>query len=213
VAVYLLLIFLLSARSDLPVGTGGWDKALHALAYGVLGVLSVRAFHGGLGRLRWIPTLSALALTVGYGAFDEFHQSFVAGREADLWDLAADALGAGLATGLLVAVFGTGKRPDLDPEVLEVTLVECPGCPDCRKSLACLEEAVESVPFRILRRRVSPSDHAAGLRPSDAPLIFLGGRLLGRGPIEASELIRLLKRAAERKGYNPPSASQSHRSG
>uniref|UniRef100_A0A7C5ZZU9 VanZ-like domain-containing protein n=1 Tax=Thermus tengchongensis TaxID=1214928 RepID=A0A7C5ZZU9_9DEIN len=62
-----------------------WDKGAHFLAYLLLGFL----LRLGLGRF-----LPAFLLAALYGALDEWHQSFVPGREAFGWDLLADALGA-----------------------------------------------------------------------------------------------------------------------
>ena len=70
----------------------------------------------GQGRLEWINdrwteltglsqeqsvtakgALIAMIITVGYAAFDEYHQSFVPGRFADVFDLLADAAGGAAA--------------------------------------------------------------------------------------------------------------------
>jgi len=70
------------------------DKLLHAVAYAVLAALSVgalaRARAGAFARAAAIAALLAAA----YGATDEWHQSFVPGRDADPWDWAADVAGA-----------------------------------------------------------------------------------------------------------------------
>jgi VanZ family protein len=51
--------------------------------------------------LRSVPaTVVALVVTVGYGVFDEWYQSFISVRFASLTDVLFNALGAGL--GLLV---------------------------------------------------------------------------------------------------------------
>jgi VanZ family protein len=68
---------------------------LHFIAFGTLGIAV------GL----WIPpafwqrrlALSLLLVTVivsAYGVTDELHQSFVPGRDCDVWDWVADTLGA-----------------------------------------------------------------------------------------------------------------------
>ncbi|AEV15469.1 MAG: VanZ family protein [Thermus sp.] len=62
-----------------------WDKAAHFLAYLLLGGLL------GLGLGRWRAAFLGAFL---YGVGDEWHQSFIPGREAFGWDLVADALGA-----------------------------------------------------------------------------------------------------------------------
>jgi VanZ family protein len=58
----------------------------------------VRAVHGGLpARITPKGALIAMIITVGYAAFDEYHQSFVPGRFADVFDLLADAAGGAAA--------------------------------------------------------------------------------------------------------------------
>ena len=112
------LLYLLSARSALGVSTPpGWDKVLHAGAYGLLAGLSIRAFHGGLGRLAPWPTVLALLLTSAYGMLDEIHQSRVVGRDASMLDWLADVVGAGLsvvALGMLAV--SRSKRSIRDPQ-------------------------------------------------------------------------------------------------
>jgi VanZ family protein len=93
-AAWMGLIFYLSAQSELPHPQSGWVDLLvssgaHVLSYGVLAVLWVRGL--GAGPRAW---LVAFALTVTYGLSDEFHQSFVPGRNPDVLDLTCDALGA-----------------------------------------------------------------------------------------------------------------------
>lgn len=70
------------------------DKLLHMGAYGVFGALLLgvlaRGRTGALGRAAALAVL----LSAGYGATDEWHQSFVPGRDADPWDWAADAAGS-----------------------------------------------------------------------------------------------------------------------
>jgi VanZ family protein len=71
------------------------DKLHHLIAYAVWGGLfsmALRATWPGLGLRSGI--LLVLLGGVLYGASDEFHQSFVPTRQADLADLAADAAGA-----------------------------------------------------------------------------------------------------------------------
>lgn len=48
----------------------------------------------------WRVILLTVLVTV-YGASDEYHQSFVAGRDASLWDLLADGVGGFLAAVML----------------------------------------------------------------------------------------------------------------
>ena len=88
-------IFYVSSLPEVPVAIGSADKTVHGLAYLGLAVLTCRALSGGCGR-RVSPRAAVMAIliTAGYGATDEFHQTFVPGRSAEWNDLAADAIGA-----------------------------------------------------------------------------------------------------------------------
>lgn len=72
------------------------DKVLHMLAYGLLAVLFFRAcrrtWPGRLSPVAWL-VISVLFASF-YGATDEFHQSFVATRAADVLDGLADFAGS-----------------------------------------------------------------------------------------------------------------------
>ena len=91
------IIFYVSAQPDVSIPEALTDKSSHSLAYTLLGVLIVRALAGGLpARISVRTALLGVLLTTMYGASDEFHQSFVPGRSAELYDLYADALGGGI---------------------------------------------------------------------------------------------------------------------
>ncbi|WP_276955518.1 VanZ family protein [Allomeiothermus silvanus] len=100
------VIFYFSSQSGDRVGLPSpWDKFVHAGVYGLLGWLLGRgsghpASEGpsapGWRRYSW-----GWAIAVAYGLSDEFHQSFVPGRQADALDLLADSVGAFLGTHLL----------------------------------------------------------------------------------------------------------------
>src|SRR5205085_9706524 len=88
-----IVLFVLSAQPKLPETPGG-DKVAHLIAYFVLGFLAARA-------LGWTTALSGIALAAAafviaalYGVSDEFHQSFVPGRDSSAADVLADAAGA-----------------------------------------------------------------------------------------------------------------------
>ena len=91
------LIWFLSSQSTLPEPKGilGWDKLQHLLAYGALGAAAGLWFPHDFWKRRpfMILFLTALAGSI-YGAIDEIHQYFVPGRFCDVWDWAADTLGA-----------------------------------------------------------------------------------------------------------------------
>ena len=94
-------LYLVSSRADLGRIEIGWDKMAHSGAYTLLGLLALRACHGGLHRLATRPTLAAVVLTLSYGLLDELHQGFVPGRDASLLDWVADLVGVVLAVAFL----------------------------------------------------------------------------------------------------------------
>lgn len=92
--MYMAAIFVLSAQSKLPAAPSilGWDKLQHVLAYVVLGLLLFRA--AVISPIaRTSPYRLSLLLGALYGAFDEYHQSFVPGRDMSALDWLADVLG------------------------------------------------------------------------------------------------------------------------
>jgi VanZ family protein len=93
------LIFLLSSMTGLPAPPGRLgDKSAHLLEYAGLALLTLRALAmGRLGDVRLPAAIGAVAIALAYGLTDEIHQLFVAGRQFDVRDLAADAIGAGIA--------------------------------------------------------------------------------------------------------------------
>jgi hypothetical protein len=97
------LIYGLSSRSTLPglPDTVAWCevvdrmimKSAHMLAYGSLAWLYLRGLRHHLGPLAVLRIVS-VAMAVGYGLSDEYHQTFVPGREGKLFDVGVDGVGA-----------------------------------------------------------------------------------------------------------------------
>ena len=99
VLAYMGFIFYVSSLSQAPLPRDVSDKMAHTLGYSVLGALALRAVAGSAGLpIRAWHTAAAVALAVAYGITDEYHQSFVPGRDADVHDVYADAIGATLGT-------------------------------------------------------------------------------------------------------------------
>ena len=88
------VLFFSSSRSDVPgASLFDWvpagDKLVHLIAYGVLGALLARG-----RRLQGHVPHAVLVLTGAvYGASDEWHQSFVPGRQVSVLDWVADLCG------------------------------------------------------------------------------------------------------------------------
>jgi len=104
-------IFIASSipKEEMPA-FGFWDllvkKGGHLLGYGLLAVAYLHALTNGqqanLAQVVWAILLAGL-----YGATDEFHQLFVAGRGASLVDVLIDSVGAMIGSGVRV---GMGLR-------------------------------------------------------------------------------------------------------
>ena len=94
------VIFILSAQANLQLPDSlppSSDKVAHFWLYGVLGWLWARAVtarHPGWTTVAVV--LSAVAFTGLYGLSDEWHQAYVPGRCADLYDALADVCGGTL---------------------------------------------------------------------------------------------------------------------
>ena len=103
-----------ASGGDVVAGESRTPAVEHLLVYAGLGVLALAAWSSlrllplGPGRAqrwtciawRWSLPL-AMGVTLLYGAFDEWHQGWVAGRSAQLvdvgWDLLGGSIGAGVA--------------------------------------------------------------------------------------------------------------------
>jgi VanZ family protein len=91
-----LAIWILSSQETLPAikGVLGWDKLQHLLAYAVLSAAAGLWFGPALWRRRGLFCLFlTAAIASAYGLIDELHQSFVPGRDSNVWDWMADSLG------------------------------------------------------------------------------------------------------------------------
>ena len=89
------VIYYLSAQpgTDEPLPFVHLDKILHLIAYGLLGFLAMGAVRAR-GDTHRNGQVWLIALLVGlYGISDEFHQSFVPGRDPSMYDIVADVAG------------------------------------------------------------------------------------------------------------------------
>jgi VanZ family protein len=94
----MVLIFAASSIPDLGPLPGMSDKSGHSIGYALLGGLLLRALAGGrLSGVSWRRAAASVVLATLYGVSDEFHQTFVAGRSADRFDVLADGVGAVVA--------------------------------------------------------------------------------------------------------------------
>jgi VanZ family protein len=119
-AGWMALITYWSSQGDLPIDSPDIDGLLHGLqhrlahlvAFGLVALLARWTF-SGLPRSAWL----AVALTSLFGASDEWHQSFTAGRHSGIDDWAFDTASAGLAVCLWARLRTTRWQSSLRPLV------------------------------------------------------------------------------------------------
>jgi VanZ family protein len=106
--LYCVFIFMqsrLPAPFEIP-DVSHFDKLLHLVGYGVMGILFYRTYLAGWPQamkrtLIWASVIS----TALYGLSDEIHQYFVPERSADLLDWLADTVGAAVGTVIYQRLF------------------------------------------------------------------------------------------------------------
>jgi VanZ family protein len=98
--LYVVAIFTLSAQPHLqaPLHFQFGDKLIHTVEYLIYGLLLVRALRA---QMRVGRPLFAAMIAIGFvvltGAADEYLQSFIPGRQCDIFDLLADSVGGAIA--------------------------------------------------------------------------------------------------------------------
>jgi VanZ family protein len=106
------VIFFLSAQPSDEIERAWWDVVLRKLAhfteYAVLTGLWWRALRG-LG-VRF-PLACAMAISLGYAATDEFHQTFVDGRQGSPVDVLIDSAGI-VTAATVIAILRLRAAPD-----------------------------------------------------------------------------------------------------
>lgn len=86
----------LPAQDELPFFPfQNFDKFLHFLEYFFFGLLLARAFYGQhrLLRLKYRWFVGVIISVIFFASLDEWHQSFVPGREMSFWDGVFDTFG------------------------------------------------------------------------------------------------------------------------
>ena len=110
-----MVLFLLSSLSDSDLSSFAFsfpfdDKVMHLALYSVLGgTLQFGRLSSNSGLAHW----TVIAIGIIYGVSDEWHQSFVPGRNPSAADLLADTMGV-----LMGYAFTYWLLPKLNLEVL-----------------------------------------------------------------------------------------------
>ncbi len=101
VLVYAAIIFYISSLSlfqEEPSSFFGFDKLVHFIEYYPFGWLICRWLLSAKNSFfRKYAILLTMVVGISYGISDEWHQSFVPGRDASLWDALFDASGVAVA--------------------------------------------------------------------------------------------------------------------
>ncbi len=99
------VIWFLSAQPDLRSGLDtDWDLVLRKLAHMTVFGALLLAWWRALG------PRTAVVVTLAYAALDEWHQTWVEGRNGAFSDWAIDAAGAGLASAVVVIRLRRARR-------------------------------------------------------------------------------------------------------
>ncbi len=95
---YCGVIYWISDQSviPMPVLFPHKDKLLHFMAYFVLGIFAWRNFRHFVRQPYYLMMVNLIFCSM-YGMTDEWHQLFVEGRQADVFDWIADSLGGGFS--------------------------------------------------------------------------------------------------------------------
>jgi len=104
VLVYVTAIFVVSSMSSPPnpIHVPNSDKIYHMCEYGLLGVLVGRALRQSVAPYsRLAASIMTVSLVMMIGASDEYYQSFVPGRECDVFDWLTDSTAGVLSQVLL----------------------------------------------------------------------------------------------------------------
>ena len=108
IILYAALILTVSSISRLPtpdLGITYLDKLAHFAEYFLFLVLMIRALTNRPLNLDGFPGyLLAVVFSIGFAAGDEYFQSFIPGRQSDIYDLLADSLGIILGAILLFLI-------------------------------------------------------------------------------------------------------------
>jgi VanZ family protein len=102
---WMALIFFLSSQEGVPQPWGLKTFLMpiiaHLVLYGILAILLLLALQRD-GKLTRAVIVSAVVGAALYGVTDEFHQSFVPGRDASVFDLIVNTIGATVAVVLWI---------------------------------------------------------------------------------------------------------------
>ncbi len=113
--VWLAIIFSFSSEPNLTIGSGGIEffvvrKIAHICEFGILSFLILLPLAKSYGKKNYFIFPIAFLLTVFVALSDEFHQTFILGRNGNLKDVLIDSLGASLFLQISAFIIFARKR-------------------------------------------------------------------------------------------------------
>ena len=87
----------------------GVDKLGHGILYALLAATTILAITPGPARRTLRAGLLVVLFCLLYGISDEFHQSFVPGRDPSGGDILADTIGAAVAVAVWLRYYSAGR--------------------------------------------------------------------------------------------------------
>lgn len=112
-----LLIFIVSSIPNLSTPEITFkikDKVAHCIEFGIFGYFLASALYPFGVRLTIRKVATILTISFMYSVLDEIYQTFIPGREADVYDVAANALGVCVA--VIVWYYVRRKRSSVSCE-------------------------------------------------------------------------------------------------
>jgi VanZ family protein len=108
--IWMVVIFGFSSRPSLHASAVDWQdfiikKSAHLGEYFILGILVYNSLKKTSGFNSLSLLLLTITITVLYAVTDEYHQTFISGREGKIRDVAIDGLGSVIAL-LTIRVIG-----------------------------------------------------------------------------------------------------------
>lgn len=194
VVLYLTAITVVSHQPSLRIPGGLPDWLMHGLEYAGLGALVARiVLRASAGETPvW---LTALAGCAAFGVLDEFHQSFVPGRDASLHDVVADTAGAALA--LAIARLVASSREHGAAEI-EITIYGRDDCHLCDEAEEVVRNVARGQPVRIRKIDIEQSPELRRLYREQVPVVMVNGQRMFKFRVDAERLRRKLESLRQR---------------
>lgn len=209
-AAYAAFIWWLSSQPSLGIlPPNVSDKLAHGLLFGLFALVLWRS---AAGSLRNRPTVRGLILVAAccaiYAAIDEFHQSFVPGRDASPFDALADVAGSALvlAAAWGISAWGSARRERREGPAMAVrwpegaptlTLLSKRDCHLCDVAEQVLQEVQTEIPFRYEKVDVAGDEGLVRAYGAEVPVVLMEGRKIFKYKVDPDRLRKRLRRVLE----------------